>query len=555
MRTLSLLLALVTGFSLFANEKSYTSKVHEVTLFLRGAQLERKVTVNLEKGRNTVILSGLEADLNLNSLMLKGAGSFIIMDYRFEMKYIENKPAEEDKFVVDMRKKIALLQDSMVLHGDVIEDLENKQMVINAEKNLLLNNPLMKGTSIGDSLNLLAEAVEFLRERYNEVNEILQELKIKLRAEYKIRDAQNQRLADMQKLINQRIQETQTVQSDYRLVVTIDAENAVQGTLNLSYLINNAGWEPKYEVHVKGKGEPVKVITKARVYQRSGQKWENVKLNISTNNPYESKTKPVLYPWWISQNSNINVRGSRSDAEEIYIDGVQVKTGGTPAQYGDASAGYAYSYTTTNTQMMNRVYEISLPYDIPAEGTGVDIQIQKDEMVAEFRHYLVPSQNRNSFVVARIGDWGKLNLMTNMATVYYDNTLIGNVNLDTRQLSDTLEISLGQDKDVYADRVLMADNSKKTIVGNKKVMTQEYEYTIMNRKNQAITVYVEDQIPMSNNSEIEVSIDHKASKLNYKLDASTGIWTAQVDLAANGKTTGRMAFQIKYPKEMTVQGF
>ena len=551
MRTLSLLLALVTGFSLFANEKSYTSKVHEVTLFLRGAQLERKVTVNLEKGRNTVILSGLEADLNLNSLMLKGAGSFIIMDYRFEMKYIENKPAEEDKFVVDMRKKIALLQDSMVLHGDVIEDLENKQMVINTEKNLLLNNPLMKGTSIGDSLNLLAEAVEFLRERYNEVNEILQELKIKLRAEYKIRDAQNQRLADMQLLINQRIQETQTVQSDYRLVVTIDAENAVQGTLNLSYLINNAGWDPKYEVHVKGKDEPVQVITKARVYQRSGQKWENVKLNISTNNPYESKTKPVLYPWWISPYNPAQYGANRDSDKAVQYEDIsvqEVRTNAAPAQT-------AADYTLMNTQMMNRVYEITLPYDIPAEGTGVDIQIQKDEMVAEFRHYLVPSQNRNSFVVARIGDWGKLNLMTNMATVYYDNTLIGNVNLDTRQLSDTLEISLGQDKDVYADRVLMADNSKKTIVGNKKVMTQEYEYTIMNRKNQAITVYVEDQIPISNNSEIEVSIDHKASKLNYKLDASTGIWTAQVEMAANGKSTGRMAFQIKYPKEMTVQGF
>jgi uncharacterized protein (TIGR02231 family) len=551
MRTLSLLLALVTGFSLFANEKSYTSKVHEVTLFLKGAQLERKVTVNLEKGRNTVILSGLEADLNINSLMVKGAGSFIIMDYRFEMKYIENKPTEEDKFVVDMRKKIALLTDSMVLHGDVIEDLENKQMVINAEKTLLLNNPLMKGSSIGDSLNLLAEAVEFLRERYNEVNEILQELKVKLRAEYKIRDAQNQRLADMHKLLNQRIQETQTVQSDYRLVVTIDAENAIQGTLSLSYLINNAGWQPKYEVHVKGKNEPVQVITKASVYQYSGQKWENVKLNISTNNPYESKTKPVLYPWWISP-YNPAQYGAYQEADKAVqyedISVQEVRSNGAPAQT-------AADYTLMNTQMMNRVYEISLPYDIPAEGTRVDIQIQKDEMVAEFRHYLVPSQNRNSFVVARIGDWGKLNLMTNMATVYYDNTLIGNVNLDTRQLSDTLEISLGQDKDVYADRVLMADNSKKTITGSKKVMTQEYEYTIMNRKNEAITVYVEDQIPMSNNSEIEVSIDQKASTLDYTLDASTGIWTAQVALAAKGKSTGRLAFQIKYPKEMTVQGF
>lgn len=552
MRTLSLLLALVTGFSLFANEKSYTSKVHEVTLFLRGAQLERKVTVNLEKGRNTVILSGLEADLNLNSLMLKGAGSFIIMDYRFEMKYIENKPAEEDKYVVDMRKKIELLKDSMVLHGDVIEDLENKQTVILAEKNLLLNNPIMKGQSMGDSsLYTLTEAVEFLRERYNEINEILQELKIKLRAEYKIRDAQNQRLADMQNLLNQRIQETQTVQSDYRLVVTIDAENAVPGTLSLSYLINNAGWEPKYEVHVKGKNQPVQVFTKARVYQRSGQKWENVKLNISTNNPYESKTKPVLYPWWISPYTAPQYGNYQSDDKATLSEVTVVRGSRTDA----APAQTPADYTFMNTQMMNRVYEISLPYDIPTEGTGVDIQIQKDEMVAEFRHYLVPSQNRNSFVVARIGDWGKLNLMTNMATVYYDNTLIGNVNLDTRQLSDTLEISLGQDKDVYADRVLMADNSKKTIVGNKKVMTQEYEYTIMNRKNQAITVYVEDQIPMSNNSEIEVSIDYKASKLNYKLDASTGIWTAQVEMAANGKSTGRMAFQIKYPKEMTVQGF
>ena len=44
--------------------------------------------------------------------------------------------------------------------------------------------------------------------------------------------------------------------------------------------------------------------------------------------------------------------------------------------------------------------------------------------------------------------WEKLSLIDGMANVYFGNTYVGESKIDTRLISDTLELSLGRDNQI-----------------------------------------------------------------------------------------------------------
>ena len=62
---------------------------------------------------------------------------------------------------------------------------------------------------------------------------------------------------------------------------------------------------------------------------------------------------------------------------------------------------------------------------------------------------------------AKISNWSEYNLLEGEANLYFEDTYLGRTVLDTRQLVDTLEISLGDDKGVVVGREKIQDFSKR----------------------------------------------------------------------------------------------
>ena len=66
------------------------------------------------------------------------------------------------------------------------------------------------------------------------------------------------------------------------------------GKIRLRYIVDNATWQPSYNVRVEGARDKVTVEYLASIQQLSGEDWNNVQMTLSTATPSLVAKAPVL---------------------------------------------------------------------------------------------------------------------------------------------------------------------------------------------------------------------------------------------------------------------
>ena len=87
------------------------------------------------------------------------------------------------------------------------------------------------------------------------------------------------------------------------------------------------------------------------------------------------------------------------------------------------------------------------------------------------------------------------------------------------------------------------------IFGAFKTTELGLEILVKNKKNKAINIIVEDQIPISNIEEIEVKL---LDKSKADLDEATGKLTWKYELKAGESEKHIIRYEVKYPKKNTI---
>jgi uncharacterized protein (TIGR02231 family) len=89
----------------------------------------------------------------------------------------------------------------------------------------------------------------------------------------------------------------------YTATVEVEVSQAGELTLQVSYLVNQAGWVPLYDLCLLEQWESpeLELGYLAQVTQDTGEAWEGVDLTLSTARPAMASVLPELDPWYISQ--------------------------------------------------------------------------------------------------------------------------------------------------------------------------------------------------------------------------------------------------------------
>jgi uncharacterized protein (TIGR02231 family) len=208
---------------------------------------------------------------------------------------------------------------------------------------------------------------------------------------------------------------------------------------------------------------------------------------------------------------------------------------------------FTYDYTTTDLNMIQAEFEITLPYNIPSDNKNHMVSVNQKELETQYVYKAVPKLDPTAFLTARISGWEDMNLLPGNATVYFDGTYIGQTYLNTSVVSDTLELSLGQDKNVVIKRSKSKDKSKEKFLDNDKIYTFAYEIFIRNGNNKPIAIEIIDQLPTTKNNKIKIEADDLDGAT---LDENTGklLWRKTVKAKDNRKIS--FAYQIKSPREI-----
>jgi uncharacterized protein (TIGR02231 family) len=194
-------------------------------------------------------------------------------------------------------------------------------------------------------------------------------------------------------------------------------------------------------------------------------------------------------------------------------------------------------------------FEIEQPYNIPSDSKQHTVDVQEKTINASYEYFCIPKKDKDVFLTARITNWEELNLLSGNANLYFEGTYLGKAVLDTHNTKDTLEISLGRDKNIVVNRTKLKEFSRNQVFGSSKTDERNWEISIRNKKQQPINITIEDQFPTSTNKDIVVE------RGNYKegsLDETTNMitWRLTIDPAKEKKIG--FNYSVKSPKSLPI---
>lgn len=190
-------------------------------------------------------------------------------------------------------------------------------------------------------------------------------------------------------------------------------------------------------------------------------------------------------------------------------------------------------------------FEIQKPYSVKSDNKSYSVEMTTYEIPVTFQYYSVPKITPEVFLKAYVTDWEAYNFLEGEANIYVDGTFIGKSLLDNRFSGDTLEVSLGVDKNISIQRKKIKDLANRQFIGTKKEEVIAWKTIVKNSKSQTIDMVVFDQVPVSKKEEIEVDIENKS---NGHLEEETGeiSWTFELKPGETKELT--LKYEVKYPK-------
>lgn len=242
-----------------------------------------------------------------------------------------------------------------------------------------------------------------------------------------------------------------------------------------------------------------------------------------------------------------NVRGARSNANYIYQDGVQKIASREIKNRKKKFQATRNNYTVArqSVNVVDVAFEIEENHTILSSVENHTIQINTLNVPAAYQYYCAPKMDKDVFLTALVEDWEQYNLLEGKTTIFYEGTYIGTSLMNVRYVSDTLDISLGRDRNIQVNRQKTKDYKRKELLGSDFIEDRKWNIAIKNNKPYDINIIVEDQVPVTKDKRIQIKYE---SSDNAKLNKDEGILTWDLKLKPEKLKDVQFKYAVTYPK-------
>ena len=519
-----------------------STPVQSAIIYLYGAEVNHSKQVTLNSGRNKIVFVGLSAKLDSKSIQVNATGDVSILAISDVINYMANQKESI---------KIKQLKDSALLLNDVISQLNNDKDAFVTEKNMLLVNDKIGGNEKGVAIAELKLAADFYRSRIKEINAEVFKLDKKTIQLNEVLSKTNQQLRELNAKNNQPTSE---------ITILLSSATKTTTTINLKYIVSDAGWAPSYDLHAEDINQPIELKYRAKVFNNTGIDWNDIKIKLSTSDPSQSASKPVLLTWNLDYYSGPVYKGnvySNSNAAPAYQSNQgYIQNSITSNQSIDAQEKSApnknvkpIEFEEIQVSELSAEFDIKTSYSIPSDAKPYIVDVTEYKLPATYQHHSVPKIDRDAFLLARITGWEDLDLVEGPANVYYGGTYVGQSYIYTRSADDTLDLSLGRDNKVLVTRSKVKEFCNTKYLGNAKKETFGYEMVVKNNRKTAVQIDVLDQIPVSTQSDIIVEA-LEITKAEYDTKTGKLTWTYTLQPGEVKKIV--LTYSVKYPKTATI---
>ncbi len=528
----SYFLLLVISFALCSNvysqEISANSKVSDVTVYRGLAKETRTSTVTVPEGNSEIVLSGITTLMTDPSLQVSVKGNATLLSASVRTNHFtELNSAPKDS-------KADKLRDSIIAIEIDVRWIVEQRSIINGELSLV--NELLKPTNTKDAFKPadLTALTDFYRSRFTDLKKKLFDLTL---VEESLVANKNKFQAQLNETGARKIDPVKEI------VLSFYSEKGGSLQLKCNYLVTSAGWVPMYDLHVENVSQPVALTYKAKIFQRTGTDWKDVRTTISSANPSVNNNRPLMSPKYVDYATYaFNAYSSDgSISNMMQAERIDVKK---------LDAANQLNPAITVESDIHVEFVLESKQNIASNGKEHIVLMQDYKVPATYKYHAVPKLDPAAYLLAKITDYGQYNLLAGDANIFFGDTYVGQVQLNPQITADTLLVSLGRDERIVIKRsCLTTKNSKKLFSGIQKD-SHGWETVIRNNKGIPIDIEILDQVPLSRRKEIEVKLNEK-SGADFNEPYGKLLWNLTIMPNDSKKIT--LMYTIEYPEGKNVQ--
>lgn len=528
------------------------AQIQSARVYNNSAELKHKASAQIPSGTSEIVITNVANYLNENTVQIGVPKHVTVMSVQFTNAYVEEYDNNQDSPLVKPVKEEIKKKET---------ELKKIKNEIDTEKHAI--ELLDKNRSIEETQNFsvaeLSKLLEYYKTKRTEMSNHIDVLTKKEKT-----------LQEELKALKGKLSFNQTSSektSQGKLIVNIMSNQTGNIPLEISYLTNQATWQPSYEMRIDQINQPINMLYKAQVQQNTGVDWKNVKLSLTSGRANQNTFAPELQPWFVDysivSNKGYDNGALRSLGQQT--GGAQKSSKGTlQRDFNDSSnAGRAdyevaevlapstiNDFTQINENQLNITFDIDIPYTILSNGKQHSVALKDTQLPATYSYISTPKLDTNAYLIAKVKDYGDYNILPGQANVVFEGMYVGKTYVNTNANEDELRLSLGKDQNISVTRTLINDKSGTKTLSSRKVQDFVYEISIRNNKKEIVALIVEDQIPISSNTDIEITLTDKGGA---KVDEEKGKLSWEVNLKPNETKKIRFGYQVKSAKDKSIK--
>ncbi len=326
-------------------------------------------------------------------------------------------------------------------------------------------------------------------------------------ADAAIRDAERKQ-RDIDREIA-RLESDRAAKPPSKLEVRIDLATAAatKATLRVTYAVRNARWAPLYDARLdtgaKDRKPALELVRRAEITQTTGEDWSNVALAVSTVRTARGGSAPELNPL-IVQYPQV----PRPLAAGAVTDMAKLRSMPAPMAPDSLAQRADEQQATAEVGGFQVMFRIPGRVSLGANEGAKSLRVSTATIAPDLAVRSAPVKDPTAFLEASFVQGEDAPLLPGRVAIYRDGIFVGRGQMAAAGKDETVRLGFGADDKVKIERSVVKRNegSAGLIVTTSKTDERAFKTSVRNGHDFPIRIAIEDQLPVSENEEIQVEM-------------------------------------------------
>lgn len=355
--------------------------------------------------------------------------------------------------------------------------------------------------------------------------------------------------AELERLRAKRGETTKTVAVE----VAADAGGAFD--VSVSYVVPSAEWEPIWDARLLPDDRKVELGLRASVAQSTGEDWSDVRLSLSTAQPSRSLRVPRLEARWLGRaapasiprpvaaaralaNAEAAARAA-APAEPIDADEAELEEPGAAVEQGLLAA----TFTTPRRETVD------------GAGQARRVELARWPVAAQVTRTAAPRVDPAAFLGAKLSNDTGVPLPAGTAGVWVGDDFVGRAPIAATPPGGELELAFGADDRIEVERrVLERRHETAGILSKDEVWRYRVRISVKNRHAAPAAVTLLDLLPVSRDEAIRVTPLDGSTPATREDPERPGVRAWELSLAPRAEQVVELRYEVRYPRGFPIEG-